>query len=305
MQVYTSQQQIKAYVNSSKQKDLTIGFVPTMGCLHEGHLSLIKRAKSENDIVIVSIFVNPTQFSPNEDLDKYPRPIEQDKAKLIDLSVDVLFFPSTEEMYGDENSDDSNPTELLFKITSNQLFSSKLNITELTNKLCGKYRPGHFDGVVTIVAKLFEAVSATRAYFGSKDWQQQLIIRKMVEGLNLPIEIISCPIIREPDGLAKSSRNAYMSPQARKKAPCLYQSLQIAKNAYQQGETSPETIKALINDKLSTIGYPLSTIQYLEVCNSKNLKPVQTIKPGTLIALAVFIQEVRLIDNWVVGSSLD
>ena len=175
MQIYSLQTEVQEFVQYCKQNNQAVGFVPTMGCLHAGHLSLIKQAKAENDIVIVSIFVNPTQFSPNEDLDKYPKPFEQDKDLLIDLEVDALFHPMTTEMYGDDTGD------------------VKVNITDLVNKLCGKYRLGHFEGVLTIVAKLFKAVPATRAYFGAKDWQQQLVIRKMVTDTRSPNRNLNPP----------------------------------------------------------------------------------------------------------------
>ena len=263
----------------------SIGFVPTMGYLHEGHLSLVRRAKKENDAVVVSIFVNPIQFGPGEDFERYPRDIERDKALLEKEGVDVLFVPDVDEMYGGGE------------------FLTFVEVEKITEKLCGAKRPGHFRGVTTVVSKLFNIVMPDRAYFGKKDYQQLIVIRKMVEDLNFPVKIVGCPIVREPDGLAKSSRNVYLSKEERKAATVLYRALKFAKEYYDSGKKDALFLKKQIEEILEK--EPLvRKIDYVEIVDGKTLEPVSVLSPGVLIALAVFIGKARLIDNWIVGEKL-
>lgn len=249
------------------------GFVPTMGYLHEGHLSLIKRAKEECKFVVVSIFVNPKQFGDDEDLDSYPQDLERDKKLCEDLGVDVLFVPKVEDMY------------------DNCLTS--VNVSKITEKLCGLSRPTHFTGVATVVAKLFNIVKCKKAYFGEKDYQQLLVIKKMVKDLNFPVEVIGCPIVREKDGLAMSSRNKYLSE--RENAALLYKSLKMAEEAVSAGETSVHDIKKLITDTIKG-----GEIDYVEVLDAETLDELEIIGGSVLIALAVKFGKARLIDNIVI-----
>lgn len=262
----------------------TIGFVPTMGYLHEGHTSLIDRARTENDIVVVSIFVNPTQFGPNEDLDKYPRNLKRDKSILEKHNVDILFLPIETEMYPDG-------------------FSTSVEVKGLTEGLCGAKRPGHFKGVTTVVSKLFNILKPNKAYFGKKDFQQLKVIERMVRDLNYDIEIVGCPIVREKDGLAKSSRNTYLSKNERIAATCLFKSLKKARSAIEGGNNSAKEISNLIRSYLESIP-EVRRIDYIEIVNPNTLKPVESIENGTLIAIAAFIGNTRLIDNYVVGEEL-
>lgn len=255
----------------------SVGFVPTMGALHEGHISLVRRAKTDNDIVIVSIFLNPLQFGPAEDLDKYPRDIEEDIRKLREEEIDILFLPDNSLMYP-------------------QGFSSHIEVGGLSEKLCGKSRPGHFRGVVTVVAKLFNIISPSRAYFGQKDFQQTVIIRRMARDLNFDADIIVCPIIREQDGLAMSSRNAYLDSGQRIAASALYQCLSKASEAVKSGVRSGEQIRALMRDCLSAVPL-ISGVDYASVYDPEDLEEVAEIKKEALLAVAVRIGATRLIDN--------
>jgi len=271
----TSQKEI---LNNKK-----IGFVPTMGALHDGHLSLIRQSKKDNDITIVSIFVNPTQFGPNEDFNKYPRTIEQDIELLEKENVDYLFLPNTKDMYSEG-------------------FETYVNLEKLPNHLCGLKRPGHFRGVATIVLKLFNIVRPHKSYFGQKDYQQYLIIKRMAEDLNCFVDIVMMPIVRESDGLAMSSRNRYLNQEQRKNATILFESLQLAKNEIKNGETNPkiiiEKMKNLILNK-----YLKAKIDYIEIVDLNTLEELHTIKESCLIALAVFIGEARLIDNIIINKN--
>jgi pantoate--beta-alanine ligase len=259
------------------QRGRSIGFVPTMGALHDGHLSLVKRAKMENDVVVASIFVNPLQFGPSEDLDKYPRDIDEDVRKLREAEIDILFLPDNNLIYSEG-------------------FSTHIVVEALSDKLCGKFRPGHFSGVATVVAKLFNITSPTRAYFGQKDFQQTVIIKRMVKDLNFGIDIIVCPTIREHDGLAMSSRNAYLDSEQRKAAGILYQSLHKASEAVKSGLNSGEKVRELIRKTLSS--EPLITgIDYASACNPDTLEEVDEIEKDVLFAVAVRIGRTRLIDN--------
>lgn len=255
----------------------TIGFVPTMGALHEGHLSLVKRAKSENDIVVVSIFVNPTQFGPSEDFDRYPRDMEGDMEKLKREGVDILFMPDARSMYSDR-------------------FSTYITVKDLSDKLCGAFRPGHFTGVATVVCKLLNIVMPTRAYFGQKDFQQTVIIKRMTEDLNMNADLVICPTVRESDGLAMSSRNGYLSPEERRAATVIYRDILSASDLINSGKSNPVDVKKQMHDMLKS--EPLiSEIQYAGVYNAETLDELNEFKKQNLLAIAVKIGNTRLIDN--------
>lgn len=261
----------------------SIGLVPTMGYLHEGHLSLAQRARRENDLVVMSIFVNPLQFGPQEDFARYPRDLERDCRLAGSAGVDVIFAPSGEEMY---------PSGYC---TSVEVCG------ELTNKMCGLSRPGHFRGVTTVVLKLLHIVQPHRAYFGQKDAQQAAVIRRMVEDLNLPLEIVTCPIIREADGLAMSSRNVYLSPEERQQALALPRALAAGREMILQGERDPERVRGRIEELLSAS--PGVRVDYVEVCAARDLTPLTALAGEVLLAAAVFVGQTRLIDNIVVEVS--
>lgn len=252
----------------------TIGFVPTMGYLHEGHLSLVEAAKSENDLVVMSIFVNPTQFGPNEDLDRYPRDFERDEALAREAGVDVLFYPNTETMY---------PLDM-----------ARVTVRTGADVLCGASRPGHFDGVLTVVSKLFNLVRPTRAYFGLKDAQQVALIEGYVRDYFVPVEIRRCPIIREESGLAKSSRNVYLSETEKADASDINRALAEAKDALVQGKTIQD-VKAHLEERLKNV--PNSTIDYIEIKDYPTLTEVTSASTELLIAVAVQFERARLIDN--------
>jgi len=257
----------------------TVGFVPTMGYLHEGHLALIRRAREECDHVIVSIFVNPTQFGANEDLSKYPRDMERD-FRLIEPYTDLVWTPSAETMYPEG-------------------YQTWVEVEAVTRPLEGAMRPGHFRGVTTIVAKLFNGVQAHKAYFGQKDAQQVAVIRQMVRDLNFPVEIVVCPIMREPDGLAMSSRNVYLDPEQRKAATVLFRSLSAAKELYEGGERNAEKIRGKMKEVLAS--EPLAQMQYVSCANYDTLEELDTVKGKALLSMAVFMGKTRLIDNFVLG----
>ncbi len=267
----------REFTDTARKEGKTVGFVPTMGYLHEGHLSLVRCARKENDVVVVSIFVNPTQFGPNEDFKDYPRDIKRDMALLEKENVDAVFLPDTEEMY---------PEKPL----------TTVHVNKLTEYLCGAKREGHFDGVCLVVAKLFNIVNPHRAYFGKKDYQQYRVIERMVKDLNFDVEIVPCPIVREKDGLAMSSRNVYLSDRERKDAVCLYQSLKLADRLIKNGERDAsvivEKMKAFISGFES-----VKKIDYIDVVDKYTLQPVFRIKGRELIALAVYVGKARLIDN--------
>jgi len=279
MKISGSIKETRKQVKEWKAQGLKVALVPTMGYLHEGHKSLIDRARKENDRVVVSIFVNPMQFGPNEDLEAYPRDLERDSKICEDGGVDLIFHPEVEEMYGPD-------------------FHGFVDMTVLPEKLCGASRPVHFKGVQTVVTKLFHIIPADRAYFGQKDAQQLAIIRRMVIDLNFDIEIIGCPIIREEDGLAKSSRNTYLSEEERKQAVILNQSLEEAMQAIEAGEKDAAKIKEIITNKLHTC--PLARIDYVEVVSFDNIQPIERIEGAVLIAIAVYIGTTRLIDNRII-----
>jgi len=256
-----------------------VGLVPTMGYLHEGHLSLIRRARKECDHVLVSIFVNPTQFGPKEDLSRYPRDLERD-LKLIEPYTDLVWTPTAGIMYP-------------------QGYQTWVEVEAMTRPLEGAMRPGHFKGVTTVVAKLFNGVQPHKAYFGQKDAQQVAVIRQMTRDLNFPIEIVVCPIVREADGLAMSSRNVYLDPEQRKAATVLFHSLSAAKDAYESGERDAEKLRQVMKDVIS--GEPLAQMQYVSCTDYDTLVELEAIKGKTLLSMAVFIGKTRLIDNFVLG----
>ncbi len=263
-----------------KKRGKRIGFVPTMGALHEGHLSLIRLANKHSDFVVVSIFVNPTQFGPKEDYKKYPRNLKKDAALCQSAGADLIFAPSPEEIYP-------------------KGFSTYVNVEHLTQGLCGASRPGHFRGVATVVSKLFNIVQPDAAVFGQKDAQQLAVIRQMTKDLDLPVKIIGAPIVREADGLAMSSRNAYLTPEERKQAVALSRALKLAELKVRNGVKDVKVIKVEIV-KLLKHDAPLGKIDYIEIVDNGTLEPVKRIRENTLIALAVKFPSARLIDNIVV-----
>lgn len=268
--------EIREIVSQWKSQNKSVGLVPTMGFLHDGHGSLIKKAVEENDVVIVSNFVNPTQFSANEDLDSYPRNLEADYELCKNLGADLMFTPAPEEMY-------DNPLTFV-------------DIGLLSDELCGKSRPTHFRGVCTVVTKLFNITKADKAYFGQKDAQQLIIIKKMTRDLNFDIEIIGCPIVREKDGLAMSSRNAYLNPEERKAATCLSKSIALGESIIKKGLPARE-----LKDRMEKIikGEPLAKMDYLEIVDLNTLQPVECINDSVLVAMAVHFGKTRLIDNFI------
>ena len=268
--------EMKTWAERVRREGATIGFVPTMGYFHEGHLALMRRARELADKVVVSIFVNPIQFGPKEDFAAYPRDLERDAKLAEEVGVDLLFVPEAEEMY---------PSG----------YQTFVEVTELSKPLCGAKRPGHFRGVATVVLKLFNIVRPHLAVFGLKDYQQYLVIRQMVKDLNLDVEIVGHPIVREEDGLAMSSRNTYLSPEERKSATCLYQALVLAERRVREGEREAQRLK----DELSRfiLSHPHTRIDYIEFCDPETLAPVERLEGETLLALAVFVGRARLIDN--------
>lgn len=281
MKIVETIKEVREQVKEWKKQGLSVGLVPTMGYLHEGHKSLIDRAVSENDRVVVSVFVNPMQFGPTEDLESYPRDMERDAALCENAGAALVFHPEPSEMYEDD-------------------FSSFVDMNTLTGGLCGKTRPIHFRGVCTVVAKLFNIVTPDRAYFGQKDAQQLAVIRHMVSDLSFGIEIVGCPIIREEDGLAKSSRNTYFNEDERKAALILSQSLKEGEALIEAGERDVAKVKKAITDKINT--EPLAKIDYVEVVDWKTLEPVEKIDGQILTAIAVYIGKTRLIDNFIINS---
>ena len=271
--------EVRSLVEQWRKQGLTVGYVPTMGALHEGHESLIKRAYEENDKVVVSIFVNPMQFGPKEDLESYPRDLKRDSEVCEKAGTDLIFHPENEEMYFND-------------------FSTFVDMNGLTKGLCGKSRPMHFRGVCTVVTKLFNIVSPDRAYFGEKDAQQLAVIKRMVRDLNIDIEIIGCPIIREEDGLAKSSRNTYLNEEERKAALILSKSVALGKKMVADGETSAAVVKEAMIKKIES--EPMAKIDYVEAVDGLSMQPVEEIKAPALVAMAVYIGKTRLIDNFIV-----
>lgn len=276
MKVVKSKKELKQEIHKAKQENKIIGFIPTMGYLHEGHLSLIREAKKECDYIVVSIFVNPKQFNSEEDLKKYPRDYERDLNLLEKEAIDLVFMPEIEEIYPEDP----------------KIF---IDMPSLTNKLCGIHRPGHFQGVLLVVLKLFHLVEPDKAYFGKKDYQQYKIIKQMVKDLDMDIEVIGCPLIREDCGIALSSRNARLSNKGYSDAQLIYRALQIAKKEWLNGETKPDTLKEIIKDIIETGS--LNRVEYIEIVDPENLENVKEAKDGDIIAVAVYTENVRLIDN--------
>lgn len=260
------------------KNNLTIGFVATMGCLHEGHKSLIEKARRENDRVVVSIFVNPTQFGPSDDFEKYPRDIGADIEMCTNENVDLVFAPDTSEMYKDANL-------------------TYVDVNKLGDGLCGEKRTGHFRGVCSVVSKLFNIIVPNRAYFGQKDYQQLTIIKRMVKDLDFDIEVISCSTVRQENGLAISSRNQYLSSEERTLALVLPKTLELAKKLLEDGEKEPEKIKGFIINEL--IDEPMISIDYVEVVDAIELNPMKKITGSILVAVAIFVGNTRLIDNFI------
>ncbi len=281
MEILRTVAEIQAYTRARKQEGKTIGLVPTMGALHEGHLTLMRAAREKCDIVIASIFVNPVQFGPNEDFDAYPRRFDEDCQKLKTVSVDAVFYPESSEMYPEG-------------------FCTHINVDgEITHKLCGAQRPGHFQGVAMVVTKLINLARADEAFFGQKDAQQIVVILRLAADLNLNVHINMVPIVREDSGLARSSRNEYLSADEKRAALILSRSLRKAAAAYASGERNVERLKKLVIDCLNT--EPLVCIDYVELYSFPELKAVTAIKQVSLLAIAVKIGKTRLIDNVILG----
>lgn len=279
MTIVKTIEEVRAQVKAWRAEGLTVGLVPTMGYLHEGHQSLIARSVAENDRTVVSDFVNPIQFGPSEDLATYPRDIDRDAALCEKTGADLIFHPEAEEMYAPD-------------------FCTYVDMDHLTKGLCGKTRPTHFRGVCTVVSKLFHIVQPDRAYFGQKDAQQLAVIRRMVRDLNMPLDIVGCPIIREADGLAKSSRNTYLNPAERQAALCLSRGLNKGRAAVEAGETDAAKVRAMITAEIEA--EPLSRIDYVEIVDWNNLEPVDSAAGSILAAVAVYIGKTRLIDNFII-----
>jgi pantoate--beta-alanine ligase len=284
MRTVTTIAGMKAAVAEMRGKRRTIGFVPTMGYLHEGHLSLVRECRKRADITVVSIFVNPLQFGPHEDFRQYPRDPERDAVLLEKESVDILFLPENREMYPEG-------------------YGTSVEVAGLQEKLCGRSRPGHFKGVATVVLKLFNIVGPDYAFFGQKDAQQVVILQRMVEDLNADVDIRAMPIIRDPDGLAMSSRNAYLSPKERGAALVLSKSLDEAHRMFEKGERAAGPIRERISNTIAA--EPLSRIDYIEIIDPSSLEPVERIDGEALVALAVYVGKTRLIDNTTLGTTRD
>ncbi len=280
MKIAETVKEVREQVKAWRNEGMTVGLVPTMGYLHEGHKSLIDRAVADNDKVVVSVFVNPIQFGPKEDLASYPRDFERDAAMCEEAGAELVFHPADGEMYWED-------------------FCTFVDMDDLTKGLCGKTRPTHFRGVCTVVAKLFHIVAPDRAYFGQKDAQQLAVVRRMVRDLNFDLEIVGCPIVREADGLAKSSRNTYLNEEERKAAVILHKGLAAGEVLLRRGETDAaavtEKIRAVIESE------PLAKIDYVEVVEWDTLKPADTVQGEVLAAVAVYIGKTRLIDNFIFG----
>lgn len=280
MKIITSVLEMQKITQRAVRSGWSIGFVPTMGALHEGHLSLVRRARSENDLVVVSIFVNPLQFGPKEDLAKYPRTLSKDSALLKKVRTDILFVPNAVEMYP-------------------RGFTTQIDVPALRRNLCGPFRPGHFEGVATVVAKLFEITRPTKAYFGEKDYQQIQVIRRMIEDLAMSVRLVACPTVREADGLAASSRNRYLSKKERDEAVKLYQTLYLGRELVEERIfTRSKPLMARLTQVLKTI--PNSSIDYISVVDPETLELMDKIQRPALLALAVRVGKTRLIDNVII-----
>jgi len=280
MELIKTISQMKKISSKWKKEGQKIAFVPTMGFLHEGHLALVRKARELGDKLVVSIFVNPLQFGPKEDFRDYPRDLERDLSLLEKEETDVVFAPSAEEMYSPD-------------------FQTYVEVTKLTQSLCGAFRPGHFKGVTTVVLKLFNIVKPDIAIFGEKDYQQLQVIKQMVKDLNLDVEIVGHPTVREKDGLAMSSRNTYLSSLERNSALCLYKALLLAEKLVKEGEKNPQKIKKQLENFIH--GFPFTKVQYIELVDPQTLEPVKIIDKPVLCALAVYVGKARLIDNKIIN----
>ncbi|MED3689247.1 pantoate--beta-alanine ligase [Peribacillus butanolivorans] len=276
MKTFTSAAELQQIIIKEKSNDKSVGYVATMGFLHEGHATLLENARKENDIVVLSIFVNPLQFGPNEDFETYPRDLERDENVAANAGVDYLFYPTVNEMYGEEPS-------------------VKVVVQSRTECLCGRQRPGHFDGVATVLTKFFNIILPDRAYFGKKDAQQVAVIDGLIQDFNFPIKLVAVDTVREEDGLAKSSRNVYLLDHERIEAKELYQSLLKAIEAINTGERNPNTITALVREHVEA--HTNGKIDYIEVYQYPELKPIETLSGNIIIAMAVKFKHARLIDN--------
>lgn len=284
MRLLEKPKEMQAWADHYRGQGKTIGFVPTMGYLHDGHLSLIREAKRTTDVVVVSIFVNPAQFGRGEDYEQYPRDLEGDREKIEGVGADILFVPSVSDMYPEG-------------------YLTYVDVEEITKTMCGASRPGHFRGVATVVTKLFNIVKPHKAFFGQKDYQQGIVIKRMAKDLNMDVDIIVLPTVREPDGLAMSSRNSYLNKEEREAAIILYRSLIRAEEMIKGGKSS---VRAIYNEMKKMIeAEPLARIDYIAVANPETLEPLKEAKERTLIALAVWIGKTRLIDNIIVGNKVD
>ncbi|MGV3488112.1 MAG: pantoate--beta-alanine ligase [Tuberibacillus sp.] len=280
MEVINTINKLREFINEQKRKGKTIGFVPTMGYLHEGHVSLFLKARETADIVVASVFVNPTQFGPNEDFDSYPRDFDHDQQLAKEAGVDILFHPTVSEMYAEDDI-------------------IQLTVTDRTDVLCGKSRPGHFDGVVTVLSRFFNIVQPDYVFFGKKDAQQVAVVQGLIKTLHYPIKLIACDTVREPDGLAKSSRNVKLSKEERNEAVHLYQALLRGKALIEKGERSSDAVKKAVLKYLKD-HLQLGKIDYVEVLSYPELKKEDPIEHNPIIALAVFYEKARLIDNLIV-----
>ena len=281
MKIFRTVKEMQAFAGEQKKAGKVIGLVPTMGALHEGHLTLMRAAKAKCDVVIASVFVNPTQFGPNEDYDAYPRRFDQGCQKLESVGVDAVFHPEPSEMYPEG-------------------YCTYVNVDgDITHKLCGAQRPIHFRGVATVVTKLMNITRADEAFFGQKDAQQVVVVRRFVSDLNIPVHINMVPIVREESGLARSSRNAYLSPEEKQAALVLSRSLRKAKAAYEGGEKDVETLKSIVTKEIQA--EPMASIDYVDLFSFPALKPIQTVDQESLLAITVRIGKTRLIDNVILG----
>lgn len=281
MKIFRTVKEMQDFASEQKKAGKVIGLVPTMGALHEGHLTLMRTAKAKCDVVIASVFVNPTQFGPNEDYDAYPRRFDEDCKKLESVGVDAVFHPEPAEMYPEG-------------------YCTYVNVDgDITHKLCGAQRPIHFRGVATVVTKLMNITRADEAFFGQKDAQQVVVVRRFVSDLNIPVHINMVPIVREPSGLARSSRNAYLSPKEKEAALVLSRSLRKAKEAYEGGEKNVEKLKSMVTKEIQC--EPMASIDYVDLFTFPALKPIETVDQECLLAIAVRIGKTRLIDNVILG----
>ncbi len=280
MEVVTSPREMRTTAEELRRKNSSLGLVPTMGYFHEGHLSLMRRARADCQRVVVSLFVNPTQFGPSEDLGRYPRDFERDRELAAAEGVDIVFAPAAKDIYPEG-------------------YATYVDVERLSEGLCGASRPGHFRGVATVVAKLFNICRPTAAYFGQKDYQQAQVIKRLAADLNFDVEIEVLPIVREADGLAVSSRNQYLEPEERRQATCLFRALARAQELFAAGETQP----AKFVDEMTAVvaAQPAVRTDYAEVIHPQELTPVATVEEGAVAAVAAFVNETRLIDNTILG----